>query len=113
MARFNRGDIIHLDFDPAAGKEMRFKHFALVVSPNEFHDLGMHIVCPISGGAAEAARAKGYLVSLMGYGLQTDGCIHVQHVKSLDLKARHATKVETAPDELVQEVIDKLGGLFL
>lgn len=113
MARFNRGDIVHLDFDPAVGKEMRFEHFALVISPNDFHALGMHIVCPISRGAAEAARAKGYLVSLMGYGLNTDGCVHVQHVKSLDLNARKAKKIETAPDELVQEVIDRLSGLFL
>lgn len=63
-----RGDIVHLDFDPAAGTEMKDKHYALVVSPDDFHRLGLHIVCPISGGNAGAARDAGYLVSLMGCG---------------------------------------------
>lgn len=113
MARFNRGDIIHLNFDPAVGNEMRFDHFALVVSPNDFHSLGLHIVCPISGGKAEVARDRGYLVSLMGYGLKTDGSIHTHQLKALDLNKRKAKRIETAPDELVEEVLDKLSGLFV
>ena len=113
MARkFNRGAIVHLEFDPAAGTEMKGDHFALVVSPNDFHGVGLHIVCPISGGSSEKARVAGYLVSLMGCGTKTDGNVHVHQVKAMDLDVRQAKFIEYVPDYLLKEVTDKLDGLF-
>ena len=32
-----RGDILHLAFDPASGREMKGNHFCLVVSPRAFN----------------------------------------------------------------------------
>ena len=52
----DRGDILHLAFDPASGREMKGKHFCLVVSPRAFNArFKLAMVCLISGGAAEAA----------------------------------------------------------
>ena len=72
-----RGDILHLAFDPSSGREMKGNHFCLVVSPREFNArFKLAMVCPISGGSAQAARDSGFLVSLMGQGLRTDGQVH-------------------------------------
>lgn len=102
----DRGDILHLAFDPASGREMKGNHFCLVVSPRAFNArFQLAMVCPISGGAAEAARSAGFLVSLMGQGLRTDGQVHAHQIKSLDWAARRATRVERAPEVVMQEVL--------
>ena len=104
-----RGDILHLAFDPASGREMKGDHFCLVVSPRAFNArFKLAMVCPISGGAAEVARAAGFLVALTGLGLRTDGQVHAHQIKSLDWASRRASKVERAPAEVVQEVLDCL-----
>ncbi len=85
---------------------MKGKHFCLVVSPRAFNArFKLAMVCPISGGAADTARAAGFLVSLMGLGLRTDGQVHAHQVKSLDWASRQANKVERAPDVVVHEVL--------
>lgn len=70
------------------------------------------MVCPISGGAAHVAREAGFLVSLMGQGLRTDGSVHVHQLKSLDWAARKAKFVEKAPVPVMQEVLDCLMAVF-
>ena len=107
-----RGDILHIQFDPATGREMAGKQYCLVVSPRSFNErfrLAMVCpVCPISGGAAEIARNAGFLVSLMGFGLKIDGAVHAHQVKSLDWAARRADFVEKAPEVILQQVLDCL-----
>lgn len=104
-----RGDILHIQFDPATGREMRGKHFCLVVSPRSFNErFRLAMVCPISGGTAELARNEGFLVSLMGFGLKTDGAVHAHQVKSLDWAARRADFVEKAPEVMMRQVLDCL-----
>ena len=104
-----RGDILHIQFDPATGREMKGKHFCLVVSPRSFNErFRLTMVCPISGGAAELARNAGFLVSLMGFGLKTDGAVQAHQVKSLDWAARRADFVEKAPEVILQQALDCL-----
>ena len=101
-----RGDILHLAFDPASGREMKGRHFCLVLSPRAFNTrFKLAMVCPISGGVAEAARGAGFLVPLTGLGLRTDGQVHAHQIKSLDWASRQATLVERAPGLVVQEVL--------
>jgi mRNA interferase ChpB len=59
-------------------------------------------------GNAELARNSGFLVSLMGFGLKTDGAIHLHQLKSLDWAVRKAQFVEKVPDVLLQEVLERL-----
>jgi mRNA interferase ChpB len=85
---------------------MKGNHFCLVVSPRAFNPrFKLAMVCPISAGAAEAAPSAGFLVSLMGQGLRTDGQVHAHQIKSPDWASRQATRVERAPDVLMQEVL--------
>ena len=104
---------IALQVDPASGKEMIGKHFCLVVSPKSFNArFKLAMVCQISGGAAEVARNTGFLVSLMGCGLRTDGSVHVHQLTSLDWGTRKAAFIEKAPPVVMQEVLDCLVAVF-
>lgn len=104
----NRGDIIHLAFDPASGREMQGRHYALVISPKLFNKNRLAFVCPISQGAAEMARNKGFLVTLAGTGTATQGAVHCHQLKSLDWQARKAEYRETVPDFIMDEVTARL-----
>lgn len=103
-----RGDIIHLEFDPASGKEMKGPHFALVLSGKAFNRHGLAMVCPISQGAAANARTYGTVVSLMGTGTQTQGAVHCHQLKSLDWQERRARRKESVPEYMVDEVLARI-----
>ena len=108
-----RGDILHLAFDPASGGEMKGDHFCLVVSPKAFNQrFKLAWVCPISGGAALVARESGFLLSLTGCGTRTDGNVHAHQVKALDWAARKARRIETAPDYLVHQVLQCMAAVI-
>lgn len=101
------GDIVHLDFSPSAGHEMRGPHYALVISRRAFNQAsGIVWVCPISQGEAAAQRAGGFLVTLMGAGTQTLGCVQVHLLRGVDTRARGARRVEKAPAPILAEVLD-------
>jgi mRNA interferase ChpB len=99
-----RGDIVHLEFDPASGQEMKGAHFALVLSAKLFNSKGLAMVCPISQGAAHSARTYGTVVTLMGAGTATQGAVHCHQLKALDWRRRKAKFKETVPQFLMDEV---------
>jgi mRNA interferase ChpB len=107
-----RGDIVHLEFDPAAGHEMKGPHFGLVVSSRAFNRFGLALICPISQGAAAAARTHGTVVALMGCGTDTQGAVHCHQVKSLDWAARRVRRKETVPDSVMDEVLARLESIL-
>jgi len=43
-------------FDPPSAREMQGSHFGLVLSGKGFNQQGLAMICPISQGAAAAAR---------------------------------------------------------
>ena len=100
---FNKGDIIRVCLNPVAGKELTGDYRpALVLSPKAFNRLGMTLVAPITQGD-NFARVAGFTVSLTGTGTETQGVILLNHVRMMDVKARGASKIETVPDEIIQE----------
>ena len=104
-----RGDILHLAFDPAAGRELAGNHYCLVVSAKAFNKrFKLALVCPISSGAAALAREAGFLVPMMGTGSRLHGSVHCHQVKTLDWEARKASFFEKAPAAVVKEVIDRI-----
>lgn len=108
----NKGDIVYLDFDPASGREMKGPHFGLVLSSKLFNQHGLAFICPISQGAANAARTHGTVVTLMGTGLDTQGAIHCHQMKSLDWRARQVRWKETVPAYLLEEVLARLEAIL-
>jgi mRNA interferase ChpB len=100
----NRGDIVHIEFDPASGREMKGLHFGLVLSGQVFNQHGLAMICPISQGAASVARTYGTVVTLMGVGTQTQGAVHCHQLKSLDWRERKVRFKEVVPQYLIDEV---------
>jgi len=108
----NRGDIVHLEFDPASGREMKGPHFGLVLSIKAFNKMGLAVVCPISQGAADVARSYGTVVSLMGTGAHTQGAVHCHQLKSLDWQQRKAKFKEAAPAYVMDEVTARIDAIL-
>jgi mRNA interferase ChpB len=104
----DRGDIVHLEFDPASGQEMKGPHFGLVVSSKLFNKQGLAMICPISQGEAALRRTYGTVVTLMGCGTDTQGAVHCHQLKSLDWRQRKAKFKESVPQAIVDEVAARL-----
>ena len=107
-----RGDIYLVSLGPSAGHEQQGKRPVLVVSPGKFNRLtGVPIVLPITTGGS-FARTAGFIVLLLGTGTQTIGVVRCDQPRSLDLRARGAKKLETVPNQIVDEVLSKVSSLF-
>ncbi|MDP8159561.1 type II toxin-antitoxin system PemK/MazF family toxin [Pasteurella atlantica] len=107
-----KGDIIHLQFDPASGSEMKGEHYALVVSSQLFNKQGLAFVCPISQGKVNQARSFGTVVTLMGSGTHTQGSVHCHQLKSLDWKSRQAKFKESVPDFIIDDVLLRIEAIL-
>jgi mRNA interferase ChpB len=107
-----RGDVYMVSLDPTAGHEQHGKRPVLVISPGKFNRLtGVPVVLPITTGGA-FARTAGFAVSLMGAGTRTTGVVRCDQPRALDLRARAGKKLESIPDNLIDEVLSKVSPLF-
>ena len=107
-----RGDIYLVSLDPAAGHEQQGKRPVLVISPSDFNRMtGVPVVLPITTGGG-FARMAGFAVTLMGAGTQTTGVVRCDQPRALDLRARAGKKIESVPDEIVDEVLSRVVPLF-
>ncbi len=104
----DRGDAVWLTFDPQAGHEQAGRRPALVLSPRQYNGkAGLAILCPIT------AQVKGYPFEVaVPEGLPVSGSILADQVRSLDWKARRATRICKMPDEAMDEVLGKLSALL-
>jgi len=100
----DRGDIVWLQFDPQAGHEQAGRRPAFVVSPRAYNrKVGLALFCPIS------SRVKGYPFEVaLSEGGKVDGVILSDQMKSLDWRARKASRVDRATDDVVQEVTGRI-----
>lgn len=106
-----RGDIYHVDLERTKGSEQRGRRYVIIVSPEALNRHFPPIVCPITTGGA-LAREKGFTVSLQGSGRVADGVVLCHQVRTLDLSARGAKRVERAPEYIVDEVMAALQDIF-
>lgn len=106
--KFDRGDIVRVNLNPTAGREQQgdFRP-ALVLSPAAFNALGVALVAPITQGG-DFARFAGFAVPLPGSGTETQEVALVNMVRTLDLEARGARKIERAPAEVVDDALARL-----
>lgn len=107
-----RGDIWLVGLDPTSGHEQQGTRPVLIVSPRAFNELtGTPIVLPITTGG-RFARQHGFAVSLDEAGIRTKGVVRCDQPRALDLDARNGGCVDTAPENIVDEVIARLATLF-
>lgn len=99
-----RRDLVWLEFNPQAGGEQAGRRPALVISPRSYNrKVGLALMCPIT------SRVKGYPFEV---GLPPDlgarGAILCDQVKSLDWRARRASRLGAVPDLVMQEVTARI-----
>jgi mRNA interferase ChpB len=76
----DRGDILHLDLDPALGSEQQGQRYVLVLTVSDFNRFGLTRVAPITQGG-QFARESGFTVSMMGSGAKTQGVVLCNQVR--------------------------------
>lgn len=96
-----------VNLDPSEGFEQKGVRPAMVLSTSVFNALGVALVAPITQGG-DFARHAGFAASLSGSGTKTQGVALVNQVRMLDLEARGAKRVETAPEFVVEDALARL-----
>ena len=99
-----KGDFISVTFDPQSGHEQKGRRPALVVSNTLFNEqTGLAIVCPLT----TTYRGYPFHVAVLG-NPDVKRFVMVEQVKSIDYRARQATSVGKASDDLLDEVLSIL-----
>jgi mRNA interferase MazF len=106
---FKRGDLIWIEFDPQAGREMKGRHPALVVSPKEYNKRSPLIICC---AITSTVRNSPWEVKIPT-GLSINGVILTDQIRSFDWKARKAKFECELSDDALFEVLSKLQALIL
>jgi mRNA interferase MazF len=96
-----KGDFITLTFDTRRGHEQQGRRPALVVSNDLFNrHTGLAIVCPIT----RSERGFPFHVAIPE-GRAATGFVMVEQVKSVDYRARRATRLGKAPPPVLEEAL--------
>ncbi|MDE2773283.1 MAG: type II toxin-antitoxin system PemK/MazF family toxin [Gemmatimonadota bacterium] len=107
-----RGDIWLVSLDPTAGHEQQGTRPVLIISPAPFNKLtGTPVVLPITTGGS-FARRRGFAVSLQGTGTRTTGVIRCDQPCALDLTARKGKRLETVPEQIIDDVLARLATIL-
>jgi mRNA interferase MazF len=100
------GDIVWLQFDPQAGHKQAGHRPALVLSPSRYNATrSMMICCPIS------SRIKGYVFEVV-VTETPPSVVLADQVKSLDWRARGATRKENVARRVLAEVKARIKALL-
>jgi mRNA interferase MazF len=104
----DKSDVVWITFNPQAGHEQAGHRPALVLSPKTYNGkVGLAILCPIT------SQVKGYPFEvLIPDGLEVNGAILSDQVKSLDWRARKAKFGCKLPPDVFNEVVQKLSTLL-
>ena len=96
-----KGDIIHLNFDPSVGHEQKGNRYAIVVSHYIFNKrTGMCYAVPIT------SKCKGYPTQVQIKAGRIKGCALIDQLKSIDYKARKANFKDKLPEEQLDRILD-------
>jgi mRNA interferase ChpB len=105
-----RGDIYLVSLDPTEGREQRGNRPVVVVSATAFNvATQLPVVCPITNGG-DFARRIGFAVPIIG--IKTSGVVRCDQPRVLDLATRHARKVDSLPEAVMDEVLARLRPIF-
>ena len=100
------GDVVWVQFDPQAGHEQAGHRPALVLSPLRYNQKrGMMICCPMT------SQIKGYVFEVVA-SHNPPSVILADQIKSLDWRARGATKKGRVSAEVLADVRAKIRSLL-
>lgn len=100
----DRGDIVWLEFTPQTGREQLGRRPALVISPRSYNrKVGLALFCPIT------SSVKGYPFEVvLPAGLEAQGAVLCDQIKSLDWRQRKAKALCPAPLDVIAEATAKI-----
>ena len=99
-----RGEIVWLQFDPQSGHEQAGRRPALVISPRAYNGkVGLALLCPVT------SQVKGYPFEVpLPPGLDAQGAILSDQLRSLDWRARRAKRIGTVPADVLEDVVARI-----
>ena len=103
---------MRLNLNPTAGREQQgdFRP-ALILTPAAFNASGLAVLAPITQGG-DFARHAGFAVPLSGSGTETQGVVLCNQIRTVDLEARSAKRIESVPDVIIDDVLARVQALF-
>lgn len=103
-------DIVWIDFDPSAGKEIQKRRPAIVVSRREYSErTGFVAVCPITHGQKRLEK-QGLLVPVLSS--KVDGAVNPLQLYTFDFRARNIQKITTMDTPSFQKVVQLYQYIF-
>lgn len=104
----DRRHLVRLSLDPQSGHEQAGRRPAPVPSPASYHRaVGLALCCPVT------SRAEGYPFEVpLPADLPVSGVVPADHVKCLDWRSRRAESIAETPEEVMAEVVRRLGLLL-
>jgi len=101
-----RGDVIWINFDPTKGHEQKGRRPAVVLSSKIYNEpAGLLLACPVS------SRIKGYPYEVVLTG-KFQGAVLVDHIRSLDWRARPVKKAGNISEHILLKIQQKLKTLL-
>jgi mRNA-degrading endonuclease toxin of MazEF toxin-antitoxin module len=105
-----RGDVIHVNFSPSAGREFGLPHYGLVISSSAFsRQTGMCICLPMTTKHhAENRLHETPLMARMPVikGLHEQGWVYIHQIKTIDFRERGAAYVGKIGEDDLDFLID-------
>ena len=102
-----RGDILRLSLNPRVGSEQSGYRPVIVISPIAYNQISKIIlICPIT------SRKKKWPFEVeLADEMETYGFILADQLRAVDVSLRDAIFIETAPSELIEELLRKIATL--
>ena len=105
-----RGDLVHINFAPSAGREFTGPHYGLVISPGRFNRQTGLIICLPTTTKFHDHNLQIELPSVPE--LKQRGWVWVHHIKTMDYRERNTAFVCKLPAPFVTEVMERTRLLF-
>ena len=101
----DRGDLVEMSFQPAAGREVDKRRPAVVLSPLAYNrKSGLCLAVPVS---SDLTPGPLWLPMPPGH-LPRPSLVLCDYIKSFDYRERGATLLGRLPDSLVQQIVGSL-----
>jgi mRNA-degrading endonuclease toxin of MazEF toxin-antitoxin module len=102
------GDVVHLNWAPSQGREMRGPHYALVLSADSYNvATGLVIVCPITSKIGKLSHFE-FLVRAG----RVNGAAILSEIRSLDYQARSIQYEQKIPVADIAEANRRVRMIF-
>jgi mRNA interferase MazF len=115
MARLSytpdRGDLVHVNISPSAGRELTGPHYALILSSRRYNSTAGLVICVaitsrIRGGPFEVLLSKEHLPAKAGVG-RVDSVILSDALRQLDYRDRSMSFIAKCPRDVLDEVTSR------